>query len=350
MINKINKEHIFQAIALIFYLVFGVGVLSGQQRPENFWSNPDGLLQTQATILFEQAHLVLDKYPPLPHPNEERKLALFSLDALLHDVRLDNTKTFIDYVEKRIEHVVTKLKNENPKTNEVLIYKLYNHGYIVRTSSVTIGFDIHRGGRGENLFVTESLIQSLVNECDILFITHEHGDHADRSVTQMFVNQQKTVISPPGIFEGISHNIKYLRGNDILTEKVTIPTKNTTLTVKVFPGHQSNLINNVYAVTTPEGITVMHTGDQYNGDDMQWITQVKNTENIDILLVHCWMPDLDRAIEGISPKIIIVGHENEMMHSIDHREAFWLTLRRFSNIKIPYLVMAWGESYVYNPI
>ena len=342
-----NTKIIFRASVLTFFLTLACGSTVAQQSPENFWRNPEGMLQTQASIIFEQAHRILDKYPPTPAIIDERKLALFSIDALLHDVRLDNTKAFINYVENRIEHVVNKLKSEKPKENEVLIYKLYNHGFVVRTPSVTIAFDVHRGGRGENLFITQALMKSLVDQCDILFISHIHGDHADLSVTQMFCDQQKTVISAPGIFEDMSPHIKYLRTDGILTERVSIPAKNAALTVRVFPGHQSELINNVYAVTTPEGITVMHTGDQYNGDDMQWISRVKNEVEVDILLVQCWLPDLDKTIEGISPKLIIVGHENEMMHSIDHREAFWLTFRRFANIKTPYVVMAWGESYLF---
>lgn len=54
---------------------------------------------------------------------------------------------------------------------------------------------------------------------------------------------------------------------------------------------------------------------------------------------------MQKFISAVGPSLVICGHENEMEHSIDHREAYWLTFRRMSGIKVPYIVMAWGESY-----
>jgi len=345
-----NTKPIFQTLVLIFSLCFATGSIFAQQYLAlQYWNNPDGMLQEQATLLFEQAHTVLAKYPPLAIAGEERKFALFAMDALLHDVRLDNTKALTDYVETRFLHVLEKLEKEKVGVNEIRIHKLFNHGYIIKTPSVTIGFDIFRGGRPQNPFVSDAVVQTLVDRCDILFISHEHGDHADKFVAQIFCDQNKTVVAPPGVWENesMSSKIKYLRGEGVITEKISIPAKNAELTVKVFPGHQGTLLNNVYAVTTPEGITVMQTGDQANADDMQWITRVGDEVNVDVLLVHCWMPDIEKSVEGIKPKLIITGHENEMGHTIDHRESFWLTFRRFANIQIPWIVPAWGESVLF---
>jgi len=344
-----NTKTVLPTFTLICTFLFACGSIFAQQdRPLQYWNNPDGMLQEQAALLFEQAHVIFEKYPPSSVACDERKLALFSLDALLHDVRLDNTKALTDYVEKRFLHVLQKLENEKLGENEIRIHKLFNHGYIVKTPSVTVGFDIFRGGRPQNPFVSDSTIESVVNQCDMLFISHEHGDHADKSVVQIFCDKSKTVIAPPGLWENMSPQMKYLRGEGVITEKISIPGKNAELTVRVFPGHQGTLINNVYAVTTPEGITVMQTGDQANDDDMKWITRVSNEVKVDILLVQCWIPEPEKSVDGIKPELIITGHENEMGHTIDHRESFWLTFRRYVNIKVPYIVLAWGESYVFS--
>jgi len=344
-----NTKHVFRASTLICCFLFLGNPFFAQeiQRPLNYWRNPDGLLQEQAVLLFEQAHTILEKYPPSAVACEERKLALFSLDALLHDVRLDNTKALKDYVERRFLHVLEKLNNEEPNENEMRVHKLFNHGFIVRTPSVTIGFDIFRGGQPQNPFVSDSVIQSIVSRCDILFVSHEHGDHADQSVAQIFCDQGKMVITPPGLWENMSSNIKHLRKENTITEKIDIPTKNIALTVRVFPGHQDSVTNNVYAVTTPEGITAMHTGDQYNAADMQWITRVSDEVKVDVFLVHCWMPEIEKTVDGINPGLIIIGHENEMNHGVANREPYWLTFRRFANVSVPYIVMAWGESFTF---
>ena len=345
-----NTKYIFQTATLMgCVLFFGSPIFAQQVRlPLNYWRNPEGMLQEHATLLFEQAHVILEKYPPSATVGDERKMALLSLDALLHDVRLDNTKAFTDHVEKRFQHVLDKLEKETLNNNEIRIHQLYNHGYIIKTPSVTIGFDIVRGGRPQHPFVSDALIQSVVSQCDILFISHEHGDHADKSVAQIFCDQNKDVIAPPGLWDNMSPNIKYLRGEDIVTEKMDIPAKEKTLTVKIFPGHQDSVMNNVYAVTTPEGITVMHTGDQSNIGDMQWISCVSDEIEVDVFLVHCWMPAIEKVVAGIKPKLIVVGHENEMEHTIDHRESYWLAFRCFANVTVPYVVMTWGESFTFS--
>ena len=340
-----KTKYFLQALILICCIPFAGGSVFAQQAPVNYWKNPDGMLQDQAALIFEQAHKILAKHPPSVYVSDERKLALFSIDALLHDVRLDNGVAFREYIDKRHLQVVERLINEKPKANEVRIHRLYNHGFVVQTPSVTIGFDIFRGGRADNHFISESIMRALVNQCDILFVSHEHGDHADRSVVQMFCNQNKNVIAPPGILQNISPLIKYLRGESMVTEKINIPAKNVALTVRVFPGHQGQMLNNVYAVTTPEGVTVMHTGDQYSGDDMKWISTVANAVKVDIFMVNCWIPEIVKTVEGVKPELIIIGHENEMGHTIDHREPYWLTVQRFKDIKTPYVMMAWGEFY-----
>ena len=43
----------------------------------------------------------------------------------------------------------------------------------------------------------------------------------------------------------------------------------------------------------------------------------------------------------------IIYHENEMGHSIDHREPFWLTYQKMEKINKPSLIMGWGEWYLY---
>ena len=341
-----NAKYLLRRLILVFFIAIACKSVIAQQ-PMNYWRNPETMIQDQASLIFEQVHKVLVNNPPSVTTNDERKLALFSIDVLLHDNRLDNSKVFYEYVEKSYQNVVDKLGNEKPKADEVRIYRLYNHGFVVQSSSVTVGIDIIRGGREESPFVSESLMQSLVSLCDILFISHEHSDHTDKSVIQMFFNQQKNVIVAvkPEALESIPPQMKYLRGENVLTELLNIQAKNKTLTVKVFPGHQDAMPNNVYAITMPEGITVIHTGDQSNPGDMNWITRISEEIKVDVLLVHSWMPEIEKAVEGIKPKLVIVGHENEMGHTIDHRESYWLTFRRMANIKVPYIVMAWGESY-----
>jgi len=337
--------HFLRIVFLLYAMSLTVGSVIAQQQTLHYWRKPDSLLQDQATLVFSQAHKILDKYPPSAVVGDERLLALYSIDVLLHDTRLDNTKAFLDYIGQRYDNVALRLQNEKPANNEIRIYRLYNHGFVLQSPTVTIGIDLIRGGSADRPFISDSLMRRLVERCDILFVSHIHGDHADKSVAQMFYEHNKFVITPPELWDNTSPNIKYLRAKEMVTETIRIPARNANLTVRVFPGHQDEIPNNIYAITTPENKTILHTGDQYNKEDMAWLAHVAEKVKVDVLLVHSWMGDLEQTVEGIRPSLIITGHENEMEHSIDHRESFWLTFRRFSNIKVPYVVMAWGEYY-----
>ena len=107
--------------------------------------------------------------------------------------------------------------------------------------------------------------------------------------------------------------------------------------------------NNVTLVRSPEGLAFCHTGDQSNEDDFSWIDEIGDQYEVDVLMPNCWTTDIGRAARGFDPELIITGHENELGHSIDHREPFWLTYDRLSRTSYPFLVMTWGESYHYLP-
>ena len=119
------------------------------------------------------------------------------------------------------------------------------------------------------------------------------------------------------------------------------------LRVVIYPGHQGDMINNVSLVFTPEGISFCHTGDQSNSSDFSWIDEVAQHHQVDVLMPNCWTTDISRMVRGFDPKLIITGHENEMGHTIDHREPYWLTYDRTQNVNCPLLLMTWGESFLY---
>ena len=96
--------------------------------------------------------------------------------------------------------------------------------------------------------------------------------------------------------------------------------------------------------TTPDKYTFAHTGDQYDKNDMEWIAKIKdNAPKIDALTINCWSYQIADAIKGFNPRYVVTGHENEMGHTIDHREAFWLTFQKMEPVEHDYVVMAWGE-------
>jgi len=316
------------------------------QERMQYWRDSAAYLQDQASLIFEKAYHVLSAYPPGITAGDERKLALYSLDALLHDTRLDNGTAFMSYMERLTGNIAAELPKNKPTGQEIRFFRCYNDGFIIQTATLTVAIDLIRGGRGEQTFVSNALIRKIIDQCDILFITHEHGDHTDHAVIDMFLEQGKEVITPVNFRKESPVKLHVLRGTEMVCETIQIPDKKISLTVNVYPGQQGAMPNNVYLITLPEGQTVMHTGDQDFTTDVGAKITDKNIQ-VDVLLVQCWMLPMRDFVSGFNPSLIICGHENEMGHSIDHRESYWLTFRRLTNVKIPTVVMAWGESFTY---
>ena len=317
--------------------------LQAQERM-HYWRDSSAYIQDQASMIFEQAYKVLATNPPEVTAGDERKLALYALDALLHDTRVDNGTAFMSYMERIMGGIAAGLQINKPVGREVRFYRCYNHGFIIQTATVTVAIDLIRGGRGDNVFVSNELIRSIVDQCDILFISHAHGDHTDNAVIDMFIEQGKEVIVPDNFRKDMPSQLRVLRGTELMRETIQIPARNTSLSVHVYPGQQGAMPNNVYLITLPEGQTIMHTGDQ---DFTTGIGAKISDSNlrVDVLLAQCWMMPMHEFVAGFNPSLIICGHENEMGHTIDHREAYWLTFRRMAEVKVPFVVIAWGESY-----
>ena len=310
-------------------------------EPVAFWGKEDAYLLKQAAHMFSLADQALTENPPVVGAPTARKLALYNLDAMLHEVKYDNTEPFCDFIDSRIGKVIEDMKN--PVKKGVKIYKIYNDGFVARTKSATIAFDVVRGECKKQKLLSNDQIDAIIEKCEVLFLTHNHGDHVDKYVVDKFIEAGKPVIAASDILpnlEGVTH---YRSESEILNKEVTLKSGEK-LQVKIFPGHQSPMMCNIYVVTTPDKYTLAHTGDQYDKNDMEWIATIKdNAPKIDALTINCWSYQIVDAIKGFNPRYVITGHENEMGHTIDHREAFWLTFQKMEPVEHDYVVMAWGE-------
>lgn len=311
------------------------------QEDVAYWGKEDAYLLRQAKYMYELVDEALDEYPPVVGAPTSRRLALYNLDAMLHETKYDNSEPFKSFVSSRANKVIEDMLS--PVKRGMKIYKIYNDGFVARTKSVTIAFDVVRGALNGESIVSEEQIAAIVDRCDVLFLSHNHGDHVDRYVVDRFIAAGKPVVAASEILEGVEGVTHYRSETEILDKEVVLK-NGERLAVKIYPGHQSEMMCNVYAVTTPEGLTVAQTGDQYNKEDFKWIATVKDQRpSIDALIINCWSMDIADAIKGFNPRYVLTGHENEMGHTIDHREAFWLTFQKLQPVEHDYVVMAWGE-------
>lgn len=313
-----------------------------KENDKEFWGSSESYLMRQTTRTLDLVDKALKENPPVTGNGTARRLALYNVDAVLHNTIFDKSEPLMDYMKSRIQNVIDGLKA--PQVADMTIYKLYNDGFIVRTKSVTVAFDMVMGSTYQ--LIPDALMTQLVDLCDIMFLSHKHRDHVDPGVVKMFTDRGKQVVGPD---EALPENkeMTHFRQEKIADLNITLP--NSELSIKVLPGHQDELQNNIYVITTPEGLTYAQTGDQYHGEDIPWIANVKQyIPKVDVLLINCWAMELKTHVDGFSPKLVITGHENEMGHTIDHREAYWMSYLKLDELAYPYSLMTWGECYDFN--
>jgi hypothetical protein len=346
-------------ICLVLFVTL-INICLFAQNPEKadpdqkteWWGDIDGYINQQDKVSLKLVNEVLKSFPPAVKEPIERKMAFLLIDNVLHEENAVNRQAVQDFLRIRIGKAIDEIRNEKVTAGAV-IWKLYNHAFVVKTPSVTIGFDIQRGVPGVAGFtLSDELTLPLINQIDVLFISHIHRDHADSRVAEQFLLQNKPVITPPDLFTDLPfyQKINHPERKAHQIQEVSLPRRGLSLKFVSYPGHQGEkILNNVYLVLTPEEMSFIHTGDQSNLEDFDWIDQVGDHYAVDVAMTNSWsVYPGQRLARGFRPRLILSGHENEMGHTIDHREPYWLNYNRLGNTAtFPWLQMAWGEKFTY---
>jgi L-ascorbate metabolism protein UlaG (beta-lactamase superfamily) len=353
-------------LVLLGVLLLPAAPVCAQTNPPkidpNLNDREDAYLTRQAEAFLNQAQTTLAALPPQYPEPRERFLALLLLDAVLHDVHAAARPPVQKFFHARMEAALKEMENTRGEDG-ARIWKLYNMGFIVRTKTATIAFDLVRGdsARNREFALPADLMNRFVDQCDALFISHRHGDHVDEGVAQRFLDQGKPVVAPPQVWEGkpIHASLTHLKREAHTEQALPIQKGKRELKVVVFPGHQMEKTeNNVSLVITPEGLSFAHLGDQINEApflaDYPWIDEVGRHHHVDVLLPPCWTNEILRIANGFHPELILPGHENELGHPIDDRVPFWgdskflqLTYPELKRSIYRVIVMTWGESIRY---
>jgi L-ascorbate metabolism protein UlaG (beta-lactamase superfamily) len=349
-VKKINLIVVLTLIHLFLFAQYQEN-REPDQRIE-WWGDIDGYINQQAKVTLGVVNDVLKSYPPSLKEPIERKMALLMIDNVLHEENAASRPAVQDFFRLRYGKAVEEIRQEVVKEGAV-IWKLYNHSFVIKTSTVTIGLDIQRGvPKIEGFTMSKELIQPLLDVVDVLFVSHIHADHADAWVAEQLISQNKPVVTPPDVFTDLPVYEKVIHPERKVHEiqEIPLPNKGFNLKVVNYPGHQGGkILNNVYLIFTPEGISFIHTGDQSNLEDFEWIDRIGDHYKVDIAMVNSWsVYPGHRLAKGVRPGLIISAHENEMGHTIDHREPYWLNYLRLGDPAVfPWIQMAWGEKFHY---
>lgn len=339
----------------------------------------DAFISRQSDFFLREADAALKANAPTPQPSRERLLALYLLDAVMHDTHAPNRPELQRFYHGRMEEMAAALEKSSVKEG-LAVWQLYNHGFIVRSASRTVAFDMHRGperfrwdgpnGRANvpspDFPLSAAVIERLARQCDVLFVSHPHADHVDPLVIETFLKQGKPVVAPDEVLkESPLHGQITHLAREAHRKQTLALAEGKSLDVVIYPGQQyqdGGPPNNVALVLFPEGLSAAHNGDEINDpypayqEDFQWIDAVHDHFKVDLFLTNCWANDIFRMIRGLAPKLTVLGHHNELGHQMNDREPYWGD-EKFLSLNIgeaqaagnPVLNMAWGESYLYVP-
>jgi uroporphyrinogen-III decarboxylase/glyoxylase-like metal-dependent hydrolase (beta-lactamase superfamily II) len=306
----------------------------------------DADAQAQVTAVFEG----LDANPPAMSEPPLRRQYLRMLDSVcLYEAAPDSPPIRAAF-GARMARALAQVQAAKVDSGAA-VWMVYNMGVMVRTPTVTMGFDLVRGRMG----ISDDAMRQFVSQCDVLFVSHAHGDHADEWVRDQFLAQGKPVVAPVSVWPEDARLTRLVRRPQ-LRQELAVQGGRRTLEVVVYPGHQGDIENNVYCVYTPEGLGIVQTGDQANDPDFAWIDRIKDAPGrVDVLIPNCWSLDIARLVRGVSPRLVLPAHHLEMSHDSD-RQTYAQTYGRRDGTNAnfggtlgdgyqgyPMSALAWGE-------
>jgi L-ascorbate metabolism protein UlaG (beta-lactamase superfamily) len=352
---------LFFTLSKSFAQVYDKRKEAGKPDPQLSQKDND-FVDRQDKVFLDTVNAILARYPPTIPENKERAMAKLLMDAVFHDPYAVYRKPTQIFFRERVDEIIKELETTRIDKG-VRIWKVYNIGFIARTKSVTMAFDLVTGitGGSSDFAMSADQVDRLVKQCDVLFISHRHPDHADKIIAESFLQMGLPVVAPDQAWQNDSIHSRITHLERIAEKKQHLQLKNNSLDLIVYPGHQMKAIdNNVYLVTTSEGIVLAHIGYQINEDDFMidfnWIDQVAKNHKVDVLMPNAWTTDIFRIVRGFNPKLVMPGHEIEMGHVVWDRLPYWgddaylgLNYAELKKSKYPVLVTVWGESYHYVP-
>ncbi len=206
------------------------------------------------------------------------------------------------------------LKSPAPTSEgELQMFKVYNMGFAFRTSEHLALIDIHWDG-------TDEEAAFIASKADILFLTHNHGDHYSQPLINAMAKEGKILVMPLDKAPSYTDSSKkFVRASDF------DPVDLGGISVQGFLGYQNGVDNLLYAIEM-DGWRIAHGGDNQSADAE---AKFKNIEGFDIAtiaifarpqsIMGCIMQSQNQSNRDF---VFLSAHENEKGHEVASRVGF----------------------------
>lgn len=199
----------------------------------------------------------------------------------------------MQFYNMALEKLLQEIPATKVKKGQVVMWQLYNMGYVVKTDKQCLGIDLYH-----------KHAEKLAPMIDFMLITHNHGDHYSKALVEKLERDGKAVYSN---FRDNGHKVK--TGDDFTVGNISI--KVTTV------DHNATLKNfvNTYEVNCYDAkgkdYVIFFTGDAHNYE------QLNPTGKVNLFVPHLAVGlNMAKAVEKIAPTEVLMSHILELGHSI----------------------------------
>ena len=233
-----------------------------------------------------------------------------------------------------------------PEPGVLEVLKVYNMGFILRTSERCFVVDLRWDGTADEA-------AAIAAKADAFFLTHPHGDHFNPLMVDAMTQAGKAVVLPCSTLRGCTFGDNLIA----LEEDVTEPVDVCGISVSTLFGNQGKDVPcNVYILEF-DGWRIIDTGDNAVKEKYAALAHYRAA---DLLLVPSWnsiksvfTPCMQAPGATACPPLYIPCHENELGHTVDHRESFKEFFKREDRYGDatyaypPFMIMDIGEQYTF---
>ena len=307
-----GNKHFLQQFFAFFTSSAGT---SCEKNLKQLWQENDAEKREK---LQDQMQTIIDRTP-------KREFDIFDNDP---DIKTSNP--VLRFYDQALDKLVNEISASVVKSGTVLIWYLYNLGFVIKTQEICFGVDIHHRHA-----------EKLAPLLDFTAVTHNHTDHYSLPLLRTMTQNKKIVVSnffPNSGYtkaKQYSHTIKGITihcgeadHNPIL--------KNFTMPMEfICPAGDKNF--------------VFFT----SGDCCSHLFLNRKSEKIHLYAVHpkCGMSTISAA-EKLEPEMTFICHLQELGHEIDkYRWQFTLgrhELGEFKKINKNAYVPVWGEKFLWD--
>ena len=137
-------------------------------------TDPKDHIDQQYEKIAQIQDVLLNNTPNSGNP-EIREQAILELDEILKDESSRGSLHVFNFYKSMMDKVDAEMNDE--VIEGIRIWMMYNHGFIVKTPVHVFAFDLVDGYSGWQSSRSYQLPDQLINEIEVLFVSHEHMDH-----------------------------------------------------------------------------------------------------------------------------------------------------------------------------